>query len=75
VECGVDGVLVNYTFLMPGFSMQRTNVYADVKGQILKGFSNMPEILQAYPMAEREGFEPPIPVKVCPLSRRPVIRI
>ena len=21
-------------------------------------------------MAEREGFEPPIPVKVCPLSRR-----
>ena len=25
-------------------------------------------------MAEREGFEPPIPVKVCPLSRRPVIR-
>jgi hypothetical protein len=21
-------------------------------------------------LAEREGFEPPIPVKVCPLSRR-----
>ena len=26
-------------------------------------------------MAERVGFEPTIPVKVCPLSRRPVIRI
>ncbi len=23
-----------------------------------------------YTLAEREGFEPPIPVKVCPLSRR-----
>lgn len=32
--------------------MQRTNVYAGVKGQILKGFSNVPKILQAYPMAE-----------------------
>jgi hypothetical protein len=38
-------LLVNYTFLTPGLSMQRTNVYAGVKGQILKGFSNMPEIL------------------------------
>jgi hypothetical protein len=26
-------------------------------------------------MAERVGFEPTIPVKVCPLSRRPVIRM
>jgi|GEM_PF-6124072 len=25
-------------------------------------------------LAERVGFEPTIPVKVCPLSRRPVIR-
>ena len=25
-------------------------------------------------VAERGGFEPTIPVKVCPLSRRPVIR-
>ena len=28
--------------------MQRTNVYAGVKGQILKEFSNMPETLQAH---------------------------
>ena len=39
--------LENYTFLTPGFSMQRTNIYAGVKGQSWKGFSNMPEILQA----------------------------
>ena len=31
------------------FHDARTNVYAGAKEQILKGFSNMPEILQAYP--------------------------
>jgi hypothetical protein len=41
--------LGTYTFLTPGFSMQRTNVYAGAKEQILKGFSNMPEIPQVYP--------------------------
>ena len=33
--------------------MQRSNVYAGAKEQILKGFSNMPDILQAYPQVFR----------------------
>jgi len=35
--------LENYTFLTPEFKMQRPNVYADVKNQSMKGFSNTPE--------------------------------
>ena len=42
--------------------MQRTNVYAGVKGQILQGFSNMPQILQAYPHGGEGGILlPPLP--------------
>ena len=36
--------------------MLRANVYAGAKEQILKGFSNMPEILQAYP-SEHLSFQ------------------
>ena len=45
----MHNVLENYTFPNPIFHDARTNVYAGAKEQILKGFSNMPEILQAYP--------------------------
>jgi hypothetical protein len=35
--------LENHTFLTLGFAMQRTNIYADTKEQVVKGFSNTPE--------------------------------
>jgi hypothetical protein len=36
--------------------MQRSNVYAGAKDQIVKGFSNTPEILQAYPKEFLQTF-------------------
>jgi len=55
----VHNVLENYTFPNPIFHDARTNVYAGAKEQILKGFSNMPEILQAYPSEHLQNCREP----------------
>src|SRR6266404_1954986 len=49
-------------FSKSGFPRTRLNSIGQRVDSIAGGLSKI--------MAEREGFEPPIPVKVCPLSRR-----
>jgi hypothetical protein len=63
--------LENYTFLTQAFSMQATNVYADSKRQLLKGFSNILEFPPSDPtvrLPQHVTFPTPVEGRSCARS-------